>query len=207
MIRPEPPNANAAHEASRFWTAQHAGPGKIFSVGAVVNFQANQPPAASPFPHATEDRIVAGGSKLVSTATHAPVRLAELAAASVSGSLGDIFDDRLVRAYSGKAHVAAGERVASLGAVEIDPADIRFHEELNGKGQRKLRAWISEGGVEYDLSVPADAPRDLFLKRGADAVQAEMRACRRLHVRIGLCRPFPAMPDACYAQINGLYPL
>src|SRR4051794_10573696 len=59
MIRPEPPGANAA-EASKFWGGGFAGPGKIFSVGNAVRFKATRPPADFLFPHATEDRIVAG---------------------------------------------------------------------------------------------------------------------------------------------------
>ncbi len=57
MIRPEPPTANAVAEASRFWSAQHAGPGKFFAVGNRVQFDAAMPPANFPFPHATEDRV------------------------------------------------------------------------------------------------------------------------------------------------------
>jgi hypothetical protein len=58
MIRPEPPRANMASEASKFWDGRFAGPGQFFSVGNVVRFDAAPPPANFLFPHATEDRIV-----------------------------------------------------------------------------------------------------------------------------------------------------
>lgn len=58
MIRPEPPGANAADEASRFWNAGYAGPGKTFAVGNVVTLIATDALPDFLFPHATEDRIV-----------------------------------------------------------------------------------------------------------------------------------------------------
>lgn len=207
MVRPEPADAIVGYEASRFWTSNSAGPGKDFAAGSLVQFQANGPPAHFPFPHATEDRIVVGGSAVTNIGTRTSRELAQLAVGSVSESLAGVFGNQLVRAASGKAYVPAGATVASLGAVEIDAGDIRFYEDVTMRGKRQLRAMVSEAGVDYDLSVPADTPRELFLTNGADAVQAQIQDCATLHVRIGLCRPFSAMPDKCYVQINGVYRL
>jgi hypothetical protein len=101
--------------------------------------------------------------------------------------------------------VAAGERVCSLDAIDIEPDQIRFSEQVTSAGKRRLRAVIEEDGVKYDLSVPADAARARFLAGGVAALEGDANASDRIHVRLGLCRPFAAMPDSCYVQVNGLY--
>jgi len=205
MIRPEPPTANALAEASRFWDAEDAGPGRFFAVGNVVRFDASAAPADFPYPHATEDRIFVPGpnTAFLRHCTHS--QIARAAAAGISPSLAKAFGGALRRAYSGKAHVAAGARTGSLDAIEIAPAQLSFYEDNPSPGKRRLRARIQEGGMVYDLSVPADAARSSFLAGGIAALNEDVRASKRIHVRIGLCRPFQAMPDHCYAQVNGLY--
>ena len=101
--------------------------------------------------------------------------------------------------------MAAGERTSSLDAIEIAPRSISFYELNPSAGKRQLRARIDEYGVQYDLSVPADAAKSRFLVGGVAALQGDARASNRIHVRLGLCRPFAAMPNSCYAQVNGLY--
>jgi hypothetical protein len=204
MIRPEPPTANAIAEASRFWTGQHAGPGKFFAVGNRVRFNATLPPVNFPFPHATEDRIFAQGNSVVLGQMTA-AQIAQSVAPGVSPSLDDAFGGELHRANSGKAHVAAGTQTCSLDAIEIDPGSISFYEDNPAPGKRRLRVLIDQDGVEYDLSVPADAARTRFLAGGVAALEAHAQASQVIHVRLGLCRPFAAMPNSCYAQVNGLY--
>jgi len=204
MIRPEPSTANAVAEASRFWTGQHAGPGKFFAVGNQVRFNAAMPPANFPFPHATEDRLVVSGNSAV-IAQMTVAQMVQSVAAGVSGSLDDVFGGQLHRAHSGKAHVAAGAQTGSLDAIEIDPGNIDFYEDNPKLGKRQLRALIDHDGVEYDFSVPADAAKARLLAGGVAALQADAQASQTIHVRLGLCRPFAAMPNSCYAQVNGLY--
>jgi hypothetical protein len=205
MVRPEPPGANNNFEASRFWDARHAGQGKLFDLGNCVRLEAAPPPADFPYPHATEDRIVVDGSQ---PALIQRLRLEQVRSAvrpSVSASIRATFDGTLVRSHTRKAYVRAGERVHSLDAVEILPADIGFFTEKNSKGIEKLRALIRENGVEYDFSVPADAARNRLLAAGLEALRSDASASKVIHVRLGLCRPLAAMPDRCYAQLNGLY--
>ena len=204
MIRPEPPTANAVAEASRFWPVQHAGPGKFFAVGNRVRFNAAMPPANFPFPHATEDRLVVPGNSAVTGQMTAP-EIVQSVALGISASLDDVFGGELHRAHSGKAHVAAGAQTGSLDAIEIDPGDIGFYEDNPSPGKRRLRALIDHDGIEYDFSVPADAARARFLAGGVAALEADAQASQTIHVRLGLCRPFAAMPNSCYAQVNGLY--
>lgn len=204
MIRPEPSTANAIAEASRFWGDQYAGPGKFFAVGNVVRFDAALPPANFPFPHATEDRLVVAGNSAI-VGHMAPTQIAQAVAPGVSASLGAAFGGQLHRAYSGKAHVIAGTQTCSLDAIEVAPDSISFYEDNPSPGKRQLRALIDEDGVEYDFSVPADAAKSRFLAGGIAALEADRQASQNIHVRIGLCRPFAAMPNSCYAQVNGLY--
>jgi hypothetical protein len=90
MIRPEPPGANSAAEASRFWEGQYVGVGKLFAVGNVVRFEATAPPREFPYPHATEDRIFV--SAIPTRGKQFTLRqLAQSVAAGVSSSLEDTF--------------------------------------------------------------------------------------------------------------------
>jgi hypothetical protein len=205
MIRPEPPGANMASEPSKFWDARFAGSARTFSVGNVVRVEASPPPPGFPFPHATEDRIVSAGTQIqVLGVLDLPGTVAAVAA-GVSPTLAAAFDGALVRAGSGKAYVPAGHNGRSLGAVDIAAAQIGFFEDSYQGGNPKLRARLTMGGVVYDLSVPADAARTRWKTGGLAALQADVQAGRRLHIRVGLSRPFPAMPNQCYAQINGIY--
>jgi len=204
MVRPEPPTANVVAEASRFWGAQYAGPGKFFAVGNRVRFDAAMPPANFPFPHATEDRVVIAGKHSAVLGQMTAAQMVQTAAAGVVASIDEGFGGQLHRAYSGKAHVTAGTQTRSLDAIEIDPGSISFYEDNPAPGKRRLRTKIDVGGVEYDLSVPADAARTRFLAGGIAALEADAWASQRIHIRLGLCRPFAAMPTSCYAQVNGL---
>lgn len=204
MIRPEPSTANAAAESSRFWTGQYVGPTKLFAVGNRVRFQAALPPANFPFPHATEDRIVVPGSGAV-LGQMTTVEIANSVAAGMSASLSVAFGGQLQRAQSGKAHVVAGTQTNSLDAIKIQSGEISFYEDNPVPGKRRLRAVIEQNGTEYDFSVPADAARGRFLAGGVAALQADAQESQTVHVRLGLCRPFAAMPHSCYAQVNGLY--
>ncbi len=100
--------------------------------------------------------------------------------------------------------MTAGTQTCSLDAIRIDPKSISFYEDNPSPGKRRLRTQIDQAGVEYDFSVPADAARTRFLTGGIAALEADARASQSIHVRLGLCRPFAAMPNSCYAQVNGL---
>lgn len=202
MVRPEPPTANAANEASRFWDAQYAGPGKFFSVGNLVRFEANAPPANFPYPHATEDRLVVVGQSAI-LGTISVTDTANRAAQSVSQSIPLAFGGALVRANSGKGYVPSGHNGPSLGAVEMNPANIALYVDDDNPNKPKLRARLTDNGSTYDFSVPADASRSRWKAGGLDALRADIQNSQRVHVRLGLSRPFAAMPNSCYAQVNG----
>lgn len=203
MVRPEPPGANAASEVSRFWDGRWAGPGKYFDVGNVVQFEANPPPVDFPYPHASEDRLFV---KVIGQGALRKVSDVELVATvGVSAELKAVFGDGLVRALSGKAYVARDFKGPSLGALTLTPSKLSLHENTYNPDNPKLRAWLTDGLLRYDLAVTADAARTRWLGTGLDALKADIVASKQVHVRLGLSRPFPQRPDECYVQINGLY--
>jgi hypothetical protein len=204
MIRPEPSTSNAAVEASRFWGAQHSGPGKVFDVGNIVRLEASPAPAQFPFPHATEDRLVLAGRPITIVEQISLSQVSKQVAAGVATSLKATFNGALVRAQSGKAYVPAGNNGGSLDAIERTPNQITLFENDSGS-KMQLRALIVDKGVSYDFSVTGDAAKTLWKKKGLKALEARLKDCDRVHVRLGLSRPLQAMPDKCYAQINGLY--
>jgi hypothetical protein len=203
MVRPEPPGANATSEVSRFWDGQWAGPGRYFNVGNVVQFEANPPPANFSFPHATEDRL------FVNAIGQGPLHTVSAAqlAATVGVSMGveAVFGGGLVRAPSGKAYVGKDFKGPSLGALTVAPDALSLYENTFNPNNPKLRAWLRDGQLRYDLAVTADAARTRWLNAGLGTLKADIAACTAVHVRLGLSRPFPQRPDECYAQINGLY--
>jgi hypothetical protein len=205
MIRPEPAGANAAYEPSRFWPGADAGPDKFFAVGNVVSFEADPPPAHFPYPHATEDRIVRaeGSRKILNTIAEAD--LAANAQESVSESIAVAFDGGLVRAPSGKAYVPNGFDGRSLGAVEVGPKSLTFHVNNYKPDRPKLRAFVREGDAVYDVAVTSARAHGTWKDAGLNALQQAVNAGAAVHLRLGLSRPFPARPDECYLQINGIF--
>jgi len=203
MIRPEPPGANAANEASRFWEGQWAGPGKLFSVGNIVKFEALPPRPEFQFPHATEDRIVNLQRPTKRLGYLEQAETVKAVAAGVSPTLEAAFDGALVRAASGKAYVPVGSNGRSLGAIEIDPDHIVFHEDKYDPNKPKLRAYVTSDGKVYDLPITADAARARWEADGIAALRKDAQTSKLVHVRVGLARPFPA--NECYAQVNGVY--
>jgi hypothetical protein len=204
MLRPEPPNANTAIESSRFWGNLRAGPGRPFDVGNLVRFDAAPPPANFPFPHATEDMLLAAGQPITVLNQLTLSQVAQTVTLGVAASLPAAFGG-VVTPRSGKAYVPAGHVGRSLGAIDKLPNQVVLHENNYDPRKPKLRAFITDGGTIYDLPVTAEAARSIWIANGLAGLNAALQACTRVHVRLGLSRPFPAMPNECYVQINGLY--
>ncbi|MER8404220.1 hypothetical protein [Mesorhizobium sp. M0185] len=205
MIRPEPSGAIAANEPSRFWDGQHAGPNRTFAVGNIVRFDANAPAANFQFPHATEDRILVAGQPIMLVGQQTVAQTAQAVAGGISPTLEAAFNNGLIRAASNKAHVPIGYNGRSLGAIEIAPNQIQFYVQSFDPAKPQLRSRITVGNNLYDLSVPADAAKSRWQGQGLAGLQADAQASMRIHVRVGLSRPFAAMPNSCYSQVNGLY--
>jgi hypothetical protein len=198
MVRPEP-------APQSFWPGANVGPGQIFWPGHIVEFEGDLP-RGQPLPHATEDVVVRRGT-LQRVDRIGMADLASEIAGSVNADLETLFAENLVLNGS-SAHVPAGSNCRSLGAIEIDRASLRF-SETNWNGRRKLRGLIegAEVGGAMNFGITATRYRAAFLSEGLAAASALLSANGRIHVRIGLSRPFAARPDECFVQINELYPL
>lgn len=204
MVRPEPPDTVANSVAARFWTEQHCGIGKVFDLGNVVTCQGVNAPPGFPYPHATEDIVLNANSTItvVSKCTHESM-VAQVAA-SVSAALPDVYDGGLIRPASGKAYVSKDHPGRSLGAVEINPASLQFHVNTYNPEKPKLRARITVAGSNYDLPVTALAAHKRWREDGLQALVNDAANAQRVHLRMGLSRPFAARPDECFSQINGV---
>lgn len=205
MIRPEPPNAVAHYEVSRFWGADVAGTGKFFDVGNVVRFEADPAPAGFPFPHATEDRIIQGNAARTILEQIPYVEWPIRANASTSTSINGAFDGAMVRAPSGKPYVPKDNQGRSLGAIVVPTNRLSFHVNNYDPNKPKLRAYVTEGLTSFDVPVTADIFNRAWKAQGLPALTQALNNFNRAHVRLGLSRPFPARPDECYVQINGIY--
>lgn len=205
MIRPEPPGASVVSEASRFWDGHFAGSGRLFAVGNIVRFDASPPHANFPFPHATEDRLVDLSTPMTVLEQLTLPQTAQAVVGGISPTLEAAFDGGLFRAPSSKAYVPIGHNGRSLGAIEITPNRLSIHVDSYNPDKPKLRAHVTIGQTAYDLSLTAASARTRWKVDGLEALRADVQASERVHVRVGLSRPFPAMPDHCYSQVNGLY--
>lgn len=204
MIRPEPPGATVASEVSRFWDGSLAGPGRFFAIGNIVRFDASPPHANFPYPHATEDRLVDLSRPMDVLGQLTLPQTVQAVTSGTSPTLEAAFDGGLIRAASSKAYVLGGHVGRSLGAIEIVPNRIQFHVATNStNGKQQLRSRIAVGNHSYDLSVPADSARTRWKGNGLASLQGDANASNRIHVRVGLSRPFAGNP--CYSQVNGLY--
>jgi hypothetical protein len=202
MIRPEPTTANSHDEASRFWDSRFAGNGRPFGVGNIVKIDASSPPNTFPFPHATEDRIVTAGNQIQVLGQLATADIVQNVAAGTSPTLDAAFDGGLIREPSRKAYVPKDHNGRSLGALDLAPNNLVFFESQFRDNAPKLRARVTANGILYDLPVTADAARERWKTAGIEALRDDVKGANRLHVRVGLARPFPA--NQCYSQVNGV---
>lgn len=196
MIRPEP--APAA-----FWQATRTGADQPFNPGHIVEFDADRPNPPTALPHANEDRVVSGGIQLVQ-------RLGIEAFQETLGEIGsegseEVFGDP-VEFANNKAYVSAGVDHASLVGLNIDRDDLAFTEDVFD-GERKLRALLTLQNRVVNLSVAAMDLKVQYRASGVDEVSAMFDEVDRLHLRLGLARPFDGQPDRCYMQVNGVYRL
>ena len=204
MIRPEPPNTKANSVAERFWPLACVGAGKIFSVGNLVKFVGDPAPQGFAYPHATEDVVVRPKTNIQVVDQLSLRDTANAVVQGISKSIADVYDNQLIRYGTGTAYVPNGSQSRSLGALEIAPDQIVLH--VGGTDAKpKLRAMLDVGNVSYDLSVPAVDARDGWLAKGITAFGKDVAGSNKIHLRLGLSRPWPMRPNECFAQVNGLY--
>jgi hypothetical protein len=102
------------------------------------------------------------------------------------------------------AFVPEGAEVASLGAIQVKPRNLRYFED-DFKGKKTLRAHLTDANAVYNLPVVAKGLRELYRSKGVAALNESLRSSGDLHVRVGLARAWEAQPGKCTVMINGVY--
>ncbi len=191
MIRPEPAPAS-------FWDHRFVGANLPFWPGHVVGFDGVRP-ANQPYPHATEDVVVAIQTlKLLDTITIQ--NLSQQVSGSVSQDLDQVFRGSL-KANSTSAYIPVGTNCPSLGAIELLRTDIKFAEKTTPAGGKKLRCIVPYKGRQMNFGVTSDQLRTDWKTGGLIALNNTL-TYQRIHSRMGLAR---AIGNDCYVQINGIY--
>lgn len=170
-------------------------------MGNIVRINPAVPQPEAEFPHATEDCILSPNStaEVIGTVDHAD--LAASVEGSVQPSLQAAFGHLLIRSPYGKCHVASGAMTRSLSAINVNTANVTFYVDSYDPEKPKLRARVADGGLLYDVTVPASTQRKIWKEDGLEAVLNEIRCTDRAQLRVGLCRAFGGK---CYAQVNGI---
>src|SRR5680860_1331680 len=178
MVRPEP-------APQQFWSKSFVGPKSVFWPGHVVEFEADIP-TNQPYPHATEDVVVRSDS-LPETTDKDRWALAKAVRDSISASLDVLFGGKMLR-QNRSAYIPVGSKSRSLGAVEISRKDLQFSQRGWDGRPPKLRAAIAK--ERLDLGVTSTILRRTFSTGGVEAVEQLLSKAAKLHLRIGLARPF-----------------
>lgn len=145
------------------------------------------------FPHLTEDTLIDPASAHV--VNPGPAAWfgagAPPTASTVQGAFhGNVQHTSVWNGSLQGVHVAAGTNTRSLWAVEVDRGDLDFVQEFG-----KLKAQLDDGQYTYVISVSSRVLKEAFRAGGVAAVDGLMPANGRLHVRIGLARPWQAQPS------------
>lgn len=196
MIRPEP-------SPGAFWPASKVGPDREYAPGHIVKLAATAPKPPTQYPHLTEDRVVVG-DVVVEKKLNASEFTASLKQVGVTKPA-SLFE-KPVEFANGKPFVPVDTEAPSLRAVNISAKGLKFFEyEFDGKKQ--IRCHMTIGSTTANISVTALDLRESYTGSGIAIVKQKFADADQIHVRVGLARTFPAMPNRCYMQVNGVYRL
>lgn len=194
MIRPEP-------AAGEFWPAIVCGSNTTFHPGHVVGFEGDQPNTA--LPHRAEDIVVRGEPRREGVLAPDAFRRVLAGAAVLSP---DVVFQGLLRFDGHKAYAPAGADCGSLAGIELRAEDLQLAER-RFEGQVKPEAHLPLGGHLLHLAIAAKDIKQAHQRNGLDAARSILADADRLHMRLGLARPWHEHPDQCYLQVNGIYRL
>jgi hypothetical protein len=198
MVRPLPNGAN--------WTAELLADTGVCA-GTIIGMTPNGVEPNSAFPHRIEDTpidaakivLLKSGPAAWFGANAPPVRNTLSAAFQRCVETTGVWDGARKGAY-----VKMGTEIGSLGAVRLDRGGLRFLEN-DYKGDRTLRAYLTDKESCYNLPVVAKNLRELYRTGTVSAVNRSLPQSGGLHVRVGLARAWPAQPEKCTVMINGVY--
>jgi hypothetical protein len=157
-------------------------------------------PLAEPrdYPHRTEDVEVNLSALQVKETFHTGRDIAIHIKASVSPDIRSIFNNKV----KGNSYVTQHTRCPSLGAIEVSAKNVEFLTE-NGKLRVNI---LDNDGKKYCLPVSCKYIRDIFEHmKDIETLNKSIMSANRVHLRIGLARPFLIQENHCYAMINGLF--
>jgi len=198
MVRPLPGGAN--------WTAPLLAAHGV-APGATIEFQAGGMRRSGAYPHLTDDTpINAATIRLISSR---PQQWFGSGAPPAAATLMDAFGGNIQTTgeWNGAkkgAHVQEGTRISSLAAIKITSSNLEFFEN-NYKGEKSLRAYLTDPTGRYSLPVVAKSLREAYRANGPGGVSRLLPNRGFLHVRVGLARAWAGQPGRCTVMINGVY--
>lgn len=201
MARPLP--------GARHWTAYQLEKHSVRQ-GCLIKVRATGAPYQGTYPHHTEDVVIEEDVQSLGEEGSFPWFGAE--APAVEESLEAAFADSLK--VSGSRYdvskgvfVPAGSLTRSLVALEIDAASLfLFEQEFDDK--LSLRGQLTDRNGCYNLPLVSKSLREAWRANGIETVRSVIPRKGKLHVRIGLARPWSPNddkpPNQCYVMINGV---
>ena len=199
MVRPLP--------GGEYWSLQQLQlpkSGTFIRPGLKVQFSAADASPTGDFPHRTENMIVDG--KIKGIVEDPSFSWFGDRAPAVDASIEDAFQGFL-RVHSSStginkgAFVPAGSRSRSLIALEAEAESLSLFVDEKSR----LRGRLADPKGTYNLAVVSKSIRETWRLQGIDVVRSQLPTNGKLHIRIGLARPFDNQPDKCYLMINGVY--
>jgi hypothetical protein len=198
MVRPLPGGSN--------WTEPQLTKYGI-RPGATIEVNASGAAQGGTYPHRTEDtpidpgsiKLVSGGPKAWFGASAPPLAPTLAAAFQNNVQTTGVWNGARKGAY-----VQEGAQIGSLAAVKINCPHLEFFED-NFKGNKSLRAHMTDNDARYSLPVVAKNLRELYRSSGVAAVNKLLPKSGNLHVRVGLARAWSGQPGKCTVMINGVY--
>ncbi len=198
MVRPLPNGSN--------WTGAQLTKYNI-QPGATIQVTASSAAAGGLYPHRTEDTPIDLGS--VQLVSAGPTAWFGAGAPPLAKTLATAFQNNVqtTGVWDGAkkgAYVQEGTQVGSLAAVSISRPNLEFLEN-DYKGDKSLRAYMTDNDAQYSLPVVAKNLRELYRSKGAAAVNKLLPKSGNLHVRVGLARAWSGQPGKCTVMINGVH--
>lgn len=198
MVRPLPNSSN--------WTGAQLTKHGI-QPGATIEVTAGGAAAGGVYPHCTEDTPIDLGSvKLISAGPKAwfGAGTPPLASTLAGAFQNNVQTTGIWNGARKGAFIQEGTQIGSLAAVKISRPNLEFFED-DFKGNKSLRAYMTDNDARYSLPVVAKNLRELYRSKGVAAVNKLLPKSGDLHVRVGLARAWSGQPGKCTVMINGVY--
>ncbi|MCL2538087.1 MAG: hypothetical protein FWE52_01240 [Alphaproteobacteria bacterium] len=150
------------------------------------------------WPHRTEDVNVDLNTLQIKESYSKGKDIALRVRASVSDNISSIFNNKVKE----NSYILKSTKCPSLGAIDLPAENVEFVIE-NGKLRANI---IDNDGKKYCLKVSCKHIRDIFEdSKNIETLNKSVLSVGRIHLRIGLARPFLMQENHCYLMLNGLF--